>query len=104
MKRDSILLGLLLSLLIIAVACSPPSGRTRSEESVDSVSSALSTTYQAEDMFFSGFGEVRTSPAPTHRYFWMDGYISQNHNFAPGTTRIRVRASGSETLVFETPL
>jgi hypothetical protein len=57
-------------------------------------SSALTTVYEGEDMFFSGMGEVRTSPAPTHRYFWTDGYISQNHNFVAGATTITVRAMG----------
>src|SRR5690606_1332381 len=55
-------------------------------------------TYQAEEMPWSGTdgvdGEVRTDPAPTHRYFWTDGYIHKNHVFAAGPTPTRAPALG----------
>jgi hypothetical protein len=67
-------------------------------EEPETAPSCSNTSYEAEAMSWSGAegvdGQIRTSPAPTHRYFWNNGYIFQNHSFIPGPTRIRVRAKG----------
>jgi hypothetical protein len=56
------------------------------------------TSYEGEAMAWSGVdgtdGEIRTDPAPTHRYFWQDSYASQNHAFTAQPMRIRFRAAG----------
>jgi hypothetical protein len=39
-------------------------------------------------------GEIRTAPAPAHRYFWQDSYVSQSHPFIAQPMRIRVHAAG----------
>lgn len=45
-------------------------------------------------MGFSGTGEVRSTPAPAHRFLWGNGYVYQNHNFGGGLATITVRAQG----------
>ncbi len=61
------------------------------------------TGYEGEAMAWSGVtgtdGEIRTTPAPAHRYFWQNGYVSQNHPFIAQPMRIRVRAAGDLSLL-----
>ena len=63
-----------------------------------SPSSCWDASYEAENMPWSGVenvdGEVRATPAPKHRYFWDNGYVSQNHPFVAGPARIRIHAQG----------
>jgi hypothetical protein len=99
MKRSSIFVRLLLSIALFIAACTAPLSSSPPDEHLGTVASALtSTTYQGESMLWSGTegvdGQVRTTPAPTHRYFWANGYIQQNHTFIGGQTTITVRAAG----------
>jgi hypothetical protein len=52
------------------------------------------TSYEGEAMTWSGVtgtdGEIRTTPAPAHRYVWQDSYVSQSHPFLAQPMRIRV--------------
>jgi RHS repeat-associated protein len=87
--------------LVVAAACSsekqdkPDPG----EQHLGKTSSALTITrYEGESMAWSGVegadGQIRTVPAPTHRYFWTNGYVAQNHDFVGGSTTLVVRAMG----------
>ena len=71
----------------IEIAEPPASGGTCSD-----------TSYEGEAMAWSGVegtdGEVRTDPAPTHRYFWQNSYVSQSHTFLAQPMRIRLHAMG----------
>ena len=96
-KHRNLLRASLLAVVGVASACVAPQGND-DEGDIGSVSSALTTTYQGESMTYSGTeggtGEVRTSPAPTHRYFWTDSYVTQSHTFGGGSATITVRAMG----------
>jgi hypothetical protein len=88
--------------LVVAVACSSVEKQDKpdpGEQHLGKTSSALTLTrYEGESMSWSGVegadGQIRTVPAPTHRYFWTDGYVSQNHDFVGGSTTLVVRAMG----------
>jgi RHS repeat-associated protein len=92
----------LIAVLVVAAACSSVEKQDKTdpgEQHLGKSSSALTTTrYEGEAMSWSGVenadGQIRTVPAPTHRYFWTDGYVSQNHNFVGGSTTLVVRAMG----------
>jgi endoglucanase len=99
-KRDSVVDGsmrwlapvaMTAGVVSMAVACGSVEPH---EDAIRSQSSALTTTYQGESMGFTGTGEVRSTPTPTHRFFWGDGYVSQSRAFSGGATTITVRAQG----------
>ncbi|MEA2748993.1 MAG: Ca-dependent carbohydrate-binding module xylan-binding, partial [Myxococcales bacterium] len=92
----------LIAVLVVAAACSSVEKQDKqnaTEQHLGKTSSALTLTrYEGEAMAWSGVegadGQIRTVPSPTHRYFWTNGYVSQNHNFVGGSTTLVVRAMG----------
>src|SRR5687767_4998328 len=62
----------------------------------ESQSSEVTSTFEAEasSWTFTAPGEVRTSPSPTHRYFWANGDLYRNHTFVAGSTTVTLRVRG----------
>ena len=86
----------------VAAACSSVEKQEKHdapEPRLGKTSSALTIArYEGEAMSWSGVegadGQIRTAPAPTHRYFWTNGYVAQNHNFVGGSTTLVIKAMG----------